>query len=45
MIDPTARIQLLLTLALTAALLIVARLTRGRARRGVIRQSDDTRAR
>ena len=45
MMDPTARIQLLLTLALTAALLIVARLTRGRARRGVIRQSDDTRAR
>lgn len=34
MIDPTARIQLLLTLALTAALLGLARATRGRARAG-----------
>jgi AAT family amino acid transporter len=45
MIDPTARTQLLLTLGLTAALLVVARLTRGRSRHGVIRQLDDTRAR
>ncbi|WEK60383.1 MAG: amino acid permease [Candidatus Microbacterium colombiense] len=35
MFDPAARIQLLLTLGLTAALLVVARLTRGRSRAGV----------
>ncbi|WP_309102382.1 amino acid permease [Microbacterium sp.] len=38
MIDPAARTQLLLTLALTAVLLVVARLTRGVSRPGVVRE-------
>lgn len=38
MIDPAARIQLLLTLGLTGALLLVARLTRGAARPGIARE-------
>lgn len=38
MIDQAARIQLLLTLGLTAALLVVARLTRGMARAGVAKE-------
>ncbi|MDQ0649053.1 L-asparagine transporter-like permease [Microbacterium natoriense] len=38
MIDPAARIQLLLTIGLTALLLIVARLTRAVARPGVVRE-------
>jgi AAT family amino acid transporter len=38
MIDQAARIQLLLTIGLTAALLIIARLTRGVSRPGVVRQ-------
>ncbi|WP_435746266.1 amino acid permease [Microbacterium sp. PMB16] len=37
MIDPAARVQLLLTLGLTAVLLIVARVTRSFARPGVVR--------
>jgi AAT family amino acid transporter len=41
MIDPTARVQLLLTLALTAALLGLARLTRGRAAQGVVSGARD----
>ena len=38
MIDEAARIQLLLTLGLTAVLLVVARATRGVARPGVVRE-------
>ncbi|WP_334151695.1 amino acid permease [Microbacterium sp.] len=38
MIDPAARIQLLLTLGLTAVLLLVARATRGIAQPGVVRE-------
>lgn len=38
MIDPAARIQLLLTLGLTAVLLLVARATRGIARPGAARE-------
>jgi len=38
MIDPAARIQLLLTLGLTAVLLLVARATRSVARPGVERE-------
>ncbi|MBS0025463.1 amino acid permease [Microbacterium paraoxydans] len=38
MIDPAARTQLLLTLALTVVLLVVARLTRGVSRPGVVRE-------
>jgi AAT family amino acid transporter len=38
MVDEAARIQLLLTLGLTALLLIVARLTRGAARAGVAKE-------
>jgi AAT family amino acid transporter len=38
MVDQAARIQLLLTLGLTAVLLIVARLTRGASRAGVVRE-------
>ena len=38
MIDPAARIQLLLTLGLTAALLLVARATRGIAQPGAVRE-------
>lgn len=38
MIDPAARIQLLLTLGLTAVLLVVARLTRGVSRPGIVRE-------
>jgi AAT family amino acid transporter len=38
MIDQAARIQLLLTIGLTAALLIIARLTRGVSRPGVVRE-------
>lgn len=42
MIDPTARIQLLLTLALTAALLGLARASRGRARAGAAPHAEGT---
>lgn len=38
MIDPAARIQLLLTLGLTAVLLVVARLTRGVSRPGIVKE-------
>lgn len=38
MVDPGARLQLLLTLGLTGALLVVARATRGAARPGVVRE-------
>ncbi|CAH0183018.1 GABA permease [Microbacterium oxydans] len=38
MIDPAARVQLLLTLGLTAVLLLVARATRGIAQPGVVRE-------
>lgn len=38
MIDPAARIQLLLTLGLTGVLLLVARATRSMARPGVVRE-------
>ncbi|WP_341941637.1 amino acid permease [Microbacterium sp. LWH10-1.2] len=38
MIDGGARVQLLLTIGLTAVLLVVARLTRGVARPGVVRE-------
>lgn len=37
MLDEAARIQLLLTMGLTVVLVVVARLTRGRARPGVLR--------
>ncbi|MBO0981286.1 amino acid permease [Microbacterium sp. SD291] len=37
MVDPAARIQLLLTLGLTGVLLLIARVTRGSARLGVVR--------
>lgn len=37
MIDPAARVQLLLTIGLTAVLLVVARLTRDVSRPGVAR--------
>jgi len=38
MIDPAARIQLLLTLGLTGVLLLVARATRSMDRPGVVRE-------
>ncbi|WP_067201510.1 amino acid permease [Microbacterium sp. XT11] len=38
MIDPAARTQLLLTLGLTAVLLVVARVTRGASRPGVVKE-------
>ncbi|WP_309128980.1 amino acid permease [Microbacterium sp.] len=44
MTDATARTQLLLTLGLTAALLIGARLTRGVSRPGVLKEPIDPRA-
>ena len=40
MVDPAARIQLLLTLGLTGVLLLVARATRGSARPGAVRPDD-----
>ncbi|KHK98525.1 amino acid transporter [Microbacterium mangrovi] len=38
MLDEAARIQLLLTMALTVALVVIARLTRGSSRPGVVRE-------
>jgi AAT family amino acid transporter len=41
MIDPAGRMQLLLTIGLTAVLLVGARLTRGSSRPGVLRVPQD----
>jgi len=41
MFDPDARTQLLLTIGLTVVLLLVARLTRGLSRPGVLKDSAD----
>lgn len=43
MIDEAARTQLLLTVALTALLLLIARITRGMARPGAVRKESGTR--